>query len=1573
MTSRRMTGRTTGRVLGWVTVLLLGSTAGVVAQVTVPPEVGITPPAAAAPSDSCLDDRGDVTSCDFGLEPVRFPSGRLIGEFELGLLGRAPDGVPRVQPRDFATGDFLGGCVPEQERCLVDDRIRVGSREAGESPDEYFLYENASPAATFPTGGRLTAADTGDMAVDQVDLNGDGRQELVQAVECATAAGPTGEICLSLYLPALNSFTAWQRTGLDLDAGFAPIRLASGSIAQASTTVTGASFAAAPDGVGMFATLATAAPHDLRPGQAVRFDLNDAWLLNESLCVPSEDGGSACAGAFGEQLQAVEAVSADRRSFSVRVGSMLNAATDGSCPDGFRCLTDGTLEPADWPAEGCTDGCRVGVIGTGPGVTVAYAAPGGVAQVAAFTVRPNADQPFRLGDVAGLGPLDGPRKALAVTVGDLDGGVPDEIATVLATRCGPDPCARVQIHRWNDSRQLVSVRSERLPTVDVDETNGQGRTQSIDVATGHLDGTDEGNAEGEDLLVGWVKSQGACQSGITACAAQEYVVLDVTPRYGVRPVEDRVVFEAARGVAPTPAEQVDTTRIKVATGDLDGDGLDDAVVATTRSPRLNDSEVRVNAFGSATGEAEWIASETAPARAVGAAGSGQIDLAVGQIGRVADPAEVGMPNAANPDVLVSWTCNSTLTCGGPTPGPAVAVRALGADVDGGTLDLAAPDNAPPVAMPSALGPLGAWSPAAERSYVGTALADLDADSESLGPPVTYLTVGQVQPMLVLKSPPVHFDAFDGGSDGKVDGFISYNDTDDVNGCYALNKSDDCGTSSEYSTVSNINTSVSGSFANSWGISGSVTANAWWGSQERDAITDEVKCDDGVCVGLSVRVGTIYEGQQEDSAKAGKTFTYRAARSVGAGADSAFAVVQTTETLEWPVYPGVSPFGANLEPGRFLRVDSPAETRFQWIDANDPELSARWWQATVPTNMLSYAESEKDLAVDSRQVSEVEKQGQQLRIHTRGDHGWTCALSGFAVPDGDRELQEPGYLTDYPCATASVPVSLSALTGPGAKFNGNYLVTQKLGPDELLARRVVGDLADGTWKAGDMEDSNCSGCPLGTLRRTPGRFLDQDIFVSRNSAFDNAVEVSDEEEFNASASWSIDTSAEANVALSGSFLGTAGTGVNVSLGGNYKRAETAGRTVQATSGTTFGVKVGSNIKSADGYFVRPYLAADPVTKAMTLDWTADCRTNCTEGIWGDVYRRNVDLAFSLPRLMNPFRDPNNSPYDLANLLRSPDFATWDCSVDPDISTSVCEPLSAAPTGEPMTLSAYVQNFSLKPFVSTEPASVRYFVGDPARGGYVVTEARQPRHAAGAPAVCSGFAYCIPARDESFVTRRWTPPPGLAGRGSPESPLAIHGVIVPPRGVTEVHPYTEPADLAACKATYPLLDALHSEYYDPTDVFENRLSRCPTGNNQGFFLQRFDGRPARASDLSVRPAGVAVAADGSSVKIRVRASRPLAGDRVELRLWSCARTSPCSPAMLPLPNDASAAQGISMVRRLTVGAGGTGQVTMPLGLPAGTRNLTVQVVPIDTWERPGGPGAGAAGQLGNNVVTLPVTVK
>ena len=115
--------------------------------------------------------------------------------------------------------------------------------------------------------------------------------------------------------------------------------------------------------------------------------------------------------------------------------------------------------------------------------------------------------------------------------------------------------------------------------------------------------------------------------------------------------------------------------------------------------------------------------------AVGAASSGQLDLAVGQVGRLDDPASVSVPNGVNPDLVLGWTCNSATTCGTAAAGPSVAVQAFGVTVQQGSMAISAPSNAPPVVTPAQIGPTATYGVANERSYVNLGLADLDGGAE----------------------------------------------------------------------------------------------------------------------------------------------------------------------------------------------------------------------------------------------------------------------------------------------------------------------------------------------------------------------------------------------------------------------------------------------------------------------------------------------------------------------------------------------------------------------------------------------------------------------------------------------------------------------------------------------------------------------------------------------------------------------------------------------------------------------------------------------------------------------------
>ena len=88
------------------------------------------------------------------------------------------------------------------------------------------------------------------------------------------------------------------------------------------------------------------------------------------------------------------------------------------------------------------------------------------------------------------------------------------------------------------------------------------------------------------------------------------------------------------------------------------------------------------------------------------------------------------------------------------------------------------------------------------------------------------------------------------------------------------------------------------------------------------------------------------------------------------------------------------------------------------------------------------------------------------------------------------------------------------------------------------------------------------------------------------------------------------------------------------------------------------------------------------------------------------------------------------------------------------------------------------------------------------------------------------------------------------------------------------------------------------------------------------------------------------------VDIGSATTLYGAQVATRVWVCGRgTEHCSPQL------ADPAAAHEKVGKITVTAGGTARVRVPLGttkLAKGKHRIGVQVIPLSTWERPGGPG-------------------
>ncbi len=243
------------------TVVLVGAALLVSAAVAVvgPGERAVGAASSAAAAEECEPIGPETTltgSCQVALEPTPLPQRRVVGEYELGLLSRTS--VPTTTVAEFGAGGVQGSCDPATEVCsttaelgLLDDPRDPGSAE---------------PTVRVPDDGFGAAA--GDGAVTAVDLDGDGRQELVRAARCAA----TTDLCLSLFTPGDRSpgsagYSEPFATGLRIDPGsVGRIRLASGPVSLASTTVVAARFAVDRDQETTTATFTTEARHGFGVG-----------------------------------------------------------------------------------------------------------------------------------------------------------------------------------------------------------------------------------------------------------------------------------------------------------------------------------------------------------------------------------------------------------------------------------------------------------------------------------------------------------------------------------------------------------------------------------------------------------------------------------------------------------------------------------------------------------------------------------------------------------------------------------------------------------------------------------------------------------------------------------------------------------------------------------------------------------------------------------------------------------------------------------------------------------------------------------------------------------------------------------------------------------------------------------------------------------------------------------------------------------------------------------------------------------------------------------------------------------
>lgn len=1453
-------------------------------------------PAEAANADQCLDADGNATNC-YDVAPVELPAGVTLGEYEIASVTRGTDGAVQALPQEFQTGSDVGACLPESAACT-----RLSSTFSLMTPD-------AAPTDVPGASGVPEPVNReSDSAVTQYDFNGDGVSETVVAARCRAS---NSEICLNVFNPPdatiqpWFAWSGWVPTGLYADDnGFGRIRLAAGVINERLTTITHAHYSIAPDQAGMLATFTTDGPTEYAVGQMVR--LKPGSDLESHLCVTGSDGQELCVADLGSHYLPIDAVDQAQHTFSVRLGRLVDA--DPADPS--------TYVPPDWSDADCGGpACDAQAVAVTPGLAMAFAAPGSSLHLAAFGLNYNRQIPLRLIDDASVGKLGAGTRARApfdVVTGDFDGLGVSEIALTWAAgtaepACnngltGGQDCMALAFYDTNNGRQLVERSRQRLLR--------QAKPDFVDSAAGtFLDGNGT-NTSGTDLAVGMALSE----------LGHRVALFDVDANLHVHP--------AASWQPWTGGDVGATARsyIRVVGSDFDLDGTDEVAVAETRlgsapSSATNVAPITVGIYrNNGSDQFSTAATWTSPAAvgAFGGFGSGQIDLVAGNLGRQAEPGSEAFPNTMNPDLVLGWTCAGASCGAAGGTGTAIEPMAVHVDSDGSMQIKLTPTQVPIVSAGD--------TPAAgtdstrinEPSRIGLALGDFNADSETLGYPVTYVRVSEVKPLLILRAPPVQIDAFD---DSLPHG-INYYEVQDINGCFA-NASCDDSTHTMYSTSNTVDASVSGTVTNDWGVDASVKVGA--GNSD-------------VVVEAYVKATVNYAGQNSESDTAGKSFAYSTSHTVFAGhGDQAYAATQSTRIQEYPVFAGVSPTAVGGEPARTVVSINPAHTEFGWINLDDPDYGFSF-SSPVSGNLLSYPSTGDQMPVGSADVDTVTRlSGQQIEVAAANSLGMACDLDKW-------QNLSTQYLTDYPCSGGGAPLTL---TGAGSAFNGEYTLTTMSASNKATLTRASGTVPSAS-------PLTCE--PACRLTRDPGQLATGFDTVDNASAAGGTLTMTNQSGFEGSASWLVGGSVEGYFRLGGA-IDELGIKVPVglveeSLAGHYARTEASTMAVAATVGTTFEWAVGKIPTAGVSYRVRPWLAEDPVTHAMTLAWTATC-ASCNGAYW-NYYKSAPDPALALPALMDPYKSPAGIPnIQGVDVLRSPGLMSWTC--DPD---GTCRPPASVPAGQPMRLTANVHNYSLKAYQSSSPLKVRFFAGDPARGGYQIAQVNAPnadRSSAAVQAECGSARFCIPAQGAVLATAEWTPPAALGGAGTPLNPFPVYAVIDPGNHVAEVHDWTRPVNLKACYQTYPYLPP------SPADQYTTPESDCPTTNNEGYYLQQFSGKAGPRNDLFVKPSDIRVAPDGKSVKVDVHATK--ASAKSMLRLWVCRPAGDCSPATSDSWTAQATVTGIP--------AGGARRVTFGTHLGSGSWRIVAQVVPVSDFEAPGDPGylpKMNQGKLANNIASV-----
>ncbi|MFZ0453252.1 MAG: T9SS type A sorting domain-containing protein [Ignavibacteriaceae bacterium] len=254
-------------------------------------------------------------------------------------------------------------------------------------------------------------------------------------------------------------------------------------------------------------------------------------------------------------------------------------------------------------------------------------------------------------------------------------------------------------------------------------------------------------------------------------------------------------------------------------------------------------------------------------------------------------------------------------------------------------------------------------------HYAIALGNFDGHSFTVGQPKHFSVSNIVQPLVILNSPPIHFDILNG---------IKY----DLNNCF---NGQDCTFYSTYQKTSSHSVEVSSQIHNSYGVGAGIDAEG-----QISYAPEGIGVSTNYTFLLESKLGEDYTNSSTNS----KTVTI----SVGVTAeedDQIYATISSYDLWQYPVFNGTDP-----TPYNYLLIMEPTSIHGQWFPSKSYSVNDYIPNHEIG-NVLSYAEYDSlNNNPDIVQNIQPVYQAPSFTVGASGGSDWGLTFSDFSKYEAD---------------------------------------------------------------------------------------------------------------------------------------------------------------------------------------------------------------------------------------------------------------------------------------------------------------------------------------------------------------------------------------------------------------------------------------------------------------------------------------------------------------------------------------------------------------------------------------------